>query len=55
LRQKIQDIEEIQLRLADSKSRLQDVLIQVEQKPDDMNCATNARRVWSQASLGKAG
>ncbi|WP_425220460.1 MerR family transcriptional regulator [Pseudomonas sp.] len=54
LRQKIQDIEEIQQRLADSKSQLQDVLTQVEAKPNDMDCATNARRVWSQISFGEA-
>ena len=54
LRQKIQDIEEIQQRLADSKNQLQDVLNQVEAKPDDMDCATNARRVWSQISFGEA-
>ncbi|UJJ31633.1 MerR family transcriptional regulator [Halopseudomonas maritima] len=54
LRQKIQDIEEIQQRLAENKSRLQEVLIQVEEKPDDIDCATNAKRVWSQVSFGDA-
>ncbi|MEL0167361.1 MAG: MerR family transcriptional regulator [Pseudomonadaceae bacterium] len=54
LRQKIQDIEDIQQRLADSKAQLQKVLTQVEEKPDDMDCAANARRLWSQVGFGEA-
>jgi DNA-binding transcriptional MerR regulator len=53
LQQKIQDIDEIQERLAQSKARLQEVLAEVEAKPEDMDCATNARRVLSQFGMDK--
>lgn len=52
LRQKVRDIEEIQARLARSKAQLQEVLTDIESKPDDMDCATNARRVLSQFGMG---
>ncbi|MEH6564723.1 MAG: MerR family transcriptional regulator [Halopseudomonas sp.] len=54
LRQKIHDINLMQQRLADSKAQLQQVLDQVEAKPDDIDCATNAKRVWSKFSLAEA-
>lgn len=53
LQQKVRDIDEIQERLAQSKAQLQEVLAEIEAKPEDMDCATNARRVLSQFGLGK--
>jgi DNA-binding transcriptional MerR regulator len=55
LRQKVRDIEEIQARLAQSKAQLQDVLTEIEAKPNDMDCATNARRVLSQFGMSTSG
>ena len=54
LQQKVRDIDEIQARLAQSKAQLQEVLAEIEAKPEDMDCATNARRVLSQFGLGKS-
>lgn len=51
LQQKVHDIETIQKRLARSKAQLRKVLAEIEAKPDDMDCATNARRVLSQFGL----
>lgn len=45
LREKLQDIEVLQQRLSDSRIQLTSVLQQIEDKPDDINCADNARRV----------
>jgi len=45
LHQKVRDIEEIQEKLAESKTQLLEVLGEIEAKPEDMDCATNARRV----------
>lgn len=53
LHQKVQDIETIQKKLAHSKAQLQEVLAEIEAKPDDMDCATNARRVLSQFGLSE--
>lgn len=53
LHQKVHDIETIQEKLAHSKAQLQEVLAEIEAKPDDMDCATNARRVLSQFGLGE--
>ncbi len=55
LQQKIRDIEVIQKRLAQSKAQLRKVLTEIEAKPDDMDCATNAKRVLSQFGLAKTG
>lgn len=52
LHQKIHDIEEIQEKLAQSKAQLLDILAEVEAKPEEMDCATNAKRVLSQFGLG---
>ena len=52
LQQKIRDIDALQARLADNKAQLQAVLADVEAKPEDMDCATNARRVLTQFGLG---
>ena len=47
LRRKVQDIEQMQERLAQGKAQLLEVLAQIEGKPEDMDCATNAKRVLS--------
>lgn len=55
LRRKIEEIAVLQLRLAESKSRLMDLLSDIEGKPDDVTCADNARRVLSRMLLGTQG
>ncbi|ALK32352.1 MerR family transcriptional regulator [Burkholderia plantarii] len=45
LRRKVADIERMEQQLALGKARLLAVIRQVEEKPDDMACAENARRV----------
>ena len=42
----------MQVRLAQSKAQLLEVLEQIEGKPDDMDCATNAKRVLAHFGLG---
>lgn len=51
-RSKIADIEALEARLAYSKSQLVALLENIEAKPDDIDCAANARRVLSRV-LGK--
>ncbi|MDX1755094.1 MAG: MerR family transcriptional regulator [Marinobacter sp.] len=53
LQRKVQDIEALQEQLADSKTKLLELLTEIESKPDDMDCATNAKRVLSQFGLGE--
>ena len=55
LRLKVQEIKTLQARLAQSKAQLTDLIAQIEAKPQDMDCATNARRVLSKMQLVKAG
>lgn len=52
LRRKIADIETLEARLAQSKAQLVSLMQDIEAKPDDMDCAANARRVLSRV-LGK--
>lgn len=52
LRRKIADIEALEVRLAQSKAQLVALLQDIEAKPDDIDCAANARRVLSRM-LGK--
>lgn len=52
LRRKVADIEALEMRLAQSKAQLTALLADIEAKPDDMDCAANARRVLSRM-LGK--
>ena len=54
LHQKVRDIEEMQVRLADSKTQLLEVLADVEAKPEDTDCATNAKRVLAKFGLAPA-
>lgn len=52
LRRKVADIEALEARLAQSKAQLVALLVDIEAKPDDMDCTANARRVLSRV-LGK--
>lgn len=54
LRRKVQDIEALQARLAQSKAHLVELMAQIEAKPQDMDCAANARRVLSEMRLIEA-
>lgn len=47
LRRKVTEIEELEIRLAGSKKQLVALIADIEAKPDDINCADNARRVLS--------
>ncbi|MDQ8030469.1 MAG: MerR family DNA-binding transcriptional regulator [Bordetella sp.] len=55
LRRKVQDIEALQAQLTQSKAHLVELLAQIEAKPEDMDCAANARRVLSGMQLAEAG
>lgn len=48
LRNKIRDIEALEARLAASKQQMVVLLGAIENKPDDMACVDNARRVLSE-------
>lgn len=48
LRGRVADIEALEARLAESKAQLTALIDLIESKPDDIDCATNARRVLSQ-------
>lgn len=52
LRRKVADIEALETRLAQSKAQLVALLEDIEAKPDDIDCAANARRVLSRV-LGR--
>lgn len=47
LRRKVADIEALQMRLKQSKAQLVALIKDIEEKPDDIDCAANARRVLS--------
>ena len=51
LQRKIADIELMQDRLAQSKSQLKTLVTQIKAKPQDMDCATNAKRVLAGLSI----
>lgn len=53
LRRKVTDIEALEARLKQSKKQLVALIQDIETKPDDMDCATNARRVLSRVLDGK--
>jgi DNA-binding transcriptional MerR regulator len=55
LRRKVADIEALETRLKRSKARLVALLADIEAKPDDIDCATNARRVLSHVLGDKIG
>ncbi|WP_198969901.1 MerR family transcriptional regulator [Xylophilus sp. ASV27] len=54
LRRKVQDIEALQAQLAQSKAHLVELMAQIAAKPQDMDCAANARRVLSEMQLVEA-
>jgi DNA-binding transcriptional MerR regulator len=54
LRRKVADIEALEARLRQSKAQLVALLAEIEAKPDDMDCAANARRVLSHVLGDKA-
>ncbi|WP_432726653.1 MerR family transcriptional regulator [Variovorax sp. W6] len=51
LRRKVDEIEAQQARLAQSKAQLVELMEQIEAKPQDMDCAANAKRVLSRMRL----
>jgi DNA-binding transcriptional MerR regulator len=53
LQAKVKDIEALQQRLAQSKAHLLALIDEIESKPDDIDCATNAKRVLSRMNLGE--
>ncbi|MDR2331968.1 MAG: MerR family DNA-binding transcriptional regulator [Burkholderiaceae bacterium] len=55
LRRKVQDIEALEAQLGESKAHLQDLMAQIEARPEDMDCAANARRVLSQMRFDSQG
>jgi len=53
LQAKVKDIEALELRLAQSKAHLLALIDEIESKPDDIDCASNAKRVLSKMNLGE--
>lgn len=53
LQAKVQDIEAMELRLAQSKAHLVALLAEIDAKPDDMDCSDNAKRVLSRIRAGQ--
>lgn len=53
LQAKVKDIEALEQRLAQSKTHLLALIDEIESKPDDIDCATNAKRVLSKMNLGE--
>ncbi|MDN5514065.1 MerR family transcriptional regulator [Ectopseudomonas composti] len=53
LHTKVRDIEALEQRLAQSKTHLLALIDEIESKPDDIDCATNAKRVLSKMNLGE--
>ena len=51
LRQKVTDIELLQQKLARNKAKLLSVIDTIAAKPDDMDCADNAKRMLAELSL----
>lgn len=45
LERKVADIEALEARLAQSKAQLVALIAEIEARPDDIDCAANARRV----------
>lgn len=57
LRKKVQDIEAMQARLAQSKAHILALMAEIEARPPEIDCATNAKRVLSKVrqAVGKGG
>lgn len=54
LRRKVKDIEAMKTRLAQSKAYLVALIADIEEKPDDIDCAANARRLLSRVQHGES-
>ena len=54
LRRKVHDIEVLQAQLAQGKAHLMELMAQIEARPQDMDCAANARRVLAGMRLAEA-
>lgn len=55
LRRKVEEIEALEARLTQSKTGLLALIADIEAKPDDLDCAANARRVLSRMLAGDMG
>ncbi|PIA72839.1 MerR family transcriptional regulator [Ectopseudomonas toyotomiensis] len=53
LQAKVKDIEALEQRLAQSKAHLLTLIDEIESKPDDIDCASNAKRVLSKMNLSE--
>lgn len=53
LQGKVREIEALERQLGESKRHLLSLIAEIESKPDDIDCATNARRVLSGLQLGE--
>lgn len=53
LRRKVEEIEALEARLARSRGQITALIKDIESRPDDVDCATNARKVLSQMHVGK--
>jgi DNA-binding transcriptional MerR regulator len=54
LQAKVRDIEALEQRLAQSKTHLLALIDEIEGKPDDLDCAANAKRVLAKMNLGES-
>ncbi len=52
LRRKVLELEALEARLAHSRGQLVSLIADIEAKPDDIDCASNARRVLSRLLVG---
>ncbi|MBU9164924.1 MerR family transcriptional regulator [Burkholderia multivorans] len=48
LRHKVRDIEAMQIKLTQNKAHLVSLMAEIEGKPDEIDCSTNAARLLSQ-------
>ena len=53
LHAKVRDIEALQQRLAQSKTHLLALIGEIESKPEEIDCAANARRVLCRLHIGE--
>lgn len=54
LRKKIQDIESMEVRLAQNKAHLQSLIQLIDAKPEDMACSDNAVRVMDSMGIARS-
>lgn len=52
LRRKVEEIDALQTQLAETRTQLRELMVQIEVKPSGMDCAANAKRVLSEMQLG---